>query len=286
MRLRLMIDHKARQAVLLLISALVLGGCATLQPPSATGPRGNEPAYPIVFTEDVQRREAALAAVNQLIQPATPGTAPQLQPITATLGSLPSNLGRPLYLPKLGTAPVMNEEETRESLRRFINDWQELIGADPAKLSLVARVDQPDGTRLANYEQRPFRFPIRGGYGKLEIRFAPDRRIINISSSCIPEADRIQTVLATVSPKFKAEDAINLIRSKPVTYTNATGTQSSLSLPASGELNASGLVTYIMPSRSKPDTLEFHLAWEIEISNAAIKNLYLDAVTGDVVAVE
>lgn len=281
-----MIDHKARQAVLLFLSAFVLGGCAPLQPPSATGPRGNEPVYPIVLTEDVQRREATAAAVSQLIQPAAPGTTPQLQPITATIESLPPNLGRPLYLPKLGTAAVMTEEETRESLRRFIKDWQELIGADPAKLSLVARVDQPDGTKLANYEQRPFRYPIRGAYGNLEIRFMTDRRIVNISSTCIPDADRIQTVLATITPKLKAEDAINQLRSQPITYTNATGTQSSLSLPASDQLTASGLVTYIMPSRTKPDTLEFHLAWEIDISNAAIKKLYLDAVTGDVVSAE
>jgi hypothetical protein len=281
-----MIDHKASLAVLLLLLALVLVGCATLQPPGATGPRGNEPVYPIVFTEDVQRREAAVAAVSQLIQPATPGEAPQLRPITATIESLPSNLGSPLYLPKLGTAAVMNEEETRESLRRFIKDWQGLIGADPAKLSLIARVDQPDGTKLASYEQRPFRYPIRGGYGKLEITFTTDRRILNISSTCIPDADRIQTVLASVSPKLGAEEAINLVRVKPITYTTATGTQSSLSLPLTAELTASGLVTYIMPSRSKPDTLEFHLGWEIDISNAAIKKLYLDAVTGDVVAVE
>ena len=48
----------------------------------------------------------------------------------------------------------MNEEETRESLRRFIRDWQELIGSDPAKLSLIERTDQPDGSKLAFVSHR------------------------------------------------------------------------------------------------------------------------------------
>jgi len=102
----------------------------------------------------------------------------------------------------------MNEDETREALRRFIRDYRELIGSDPAKLSLIERVDQPDGLKLAIYQQRPFRFPIRGGYGKLEIRFTTDRRILNISSSCIPQAERVQSAFAALNVRPKIEDTI------------------------------------------------------------------------------
>ena len=283
-----MTKNQARQTILFLAFALAAGGCAPLQPPSATGPRGNEPVYPVLFTEDSQRREASILALNQLIQQTgNSGTfAPQLQPITATIRSLPADPSRPLYLPKVGAEAIMNEEETRESLRRFIRDSRELIGADPAKLSLVERVDQPDGSKLAIYEQRPFRYPIRGNYGKLEIRFTTDRRIINISSTCIPQADRIQTALAALNVRVKAEDAVKQLRENGIMYTDAKGNASNFKIPAANEINARGLVIYILPSKSQPDALEFHLAWEIQPGTAPIKTAYVDAVNGETIAVE
>ncbi len=116
-----MIFAKAKH--ILILSALVVAcsSCAPLQPPSPNGPRG-EAEYPLVISEDQQRREVALAAANQLFQPSTGQVQPTLQPVTATIESLPA--GHQLYLPKLGVAPVMTEEETRESLRRFLRDWQ------------------------------------------------------------------------------------------------------------------------------------------------------------------
>jgi len=280
--------NKARNTILLLALSLGAGGCASLQPPSATGPRGNEPVYPVLFTEDSQRREASVLALNQLTQSTgNSGTfAPKLQPITATIESLPADPSRPLDLPKVGAGGIMNEEETRESLRRFIRASRELIGADPAKLSLVERVDQPDGSKLAIYEQRPFRYPIRGNYGKLQIRFTADRRIINLSSTCIPQADRIQTQLAAVSAGVKAEDAVKQIRENGLTYTDSKGTASNLKIPQASEINPQGLVTYILPSKSQPDALEFHLAWQIQLVNAPIKTAYVDAVNGETIGVE
>src|SRR2546429_5007023 len=79
-----MTKNQARNTILLVAVALGAGGCASLQPPSVTGPRGNEPVYPVLFTEDSQRREASILALNQLTQ--STGNAgkfaPQLQPIT------------------------------------------------------------------------------------------------------------------------------------------------------------------------------------------------------------
>ena len=283
-----MTKNQTRNTILLVAVALGAGGCASLQPPSVTGPRGNEPVYPVLFTEDSQRREASILALNQLTQSTgNPGTfAPHLQPITATIESLPADPTRPLELPKVGVGGTMNEEETRESLRRFIGASRELIGADPAKLSLVQRVDQPDGTKLAIYEQRPFRYPIRGDYGKLQIRFTADRRIINLSSRCIPQADRIQTSLAAVSPVVKAEDAVKKLRENGVMYTDANKNASNLKIPAANEIKPHELVTYILPSKSRPDTLEFHIAWEIQLVSAPVKTVYVDAINGETIAVE
>lgn len=284
----LITKNQARRTILFLAFALAAGGCAPLQPPGTSGPKGNESAYPVLFTEDTHRREAAVLALNQLIQQTENSGkfAPELQPITATIRSLPSNPGRSLYLPKVGAEAIMNEEETRESLRRFIEDSRELIGADPAKLSLVQRQDQPDGSKLATYEQRPFRYPIRGNYGKLEIRFAADRRVINMSSTCIPQADRIQTALAALNLRVKAEDAVKQLRENGIMYTDANGNASTFKIPAANELNPRGLVVYVLPSKTQPDSLEFHLAWEIQPSAAPIKAAYVDAINGETIAAE
>jgi hypothetical protein len=269
-----------------LTSALLLSGCAAFQPPSATGPR-TESLYPILLVEDSQRKEATIAALNRLAQSSEnlTGTEPQLQPITGTIQSLPA-MTNALYLPKLGAAAIMTEEETREALRRFIRDWQELIGTDPAKLSLVERIDQPDGLKLANYEQRPFRYPIRGNYGKLQITFTGDRRVTNLSSSCIPDADRIQNALSALGVPRKAEDAVQQLQEKGFAYTKADGTRLTFTVPPTSQITPRGLTTYILPARDRPEALEFHLAWEMEFSNAPVKLAYVDAVNGEIVAAE
>jgi hypothetical protein len=284
-----MTNHKVRLAILLLASVLAIESCAALEPPSATGPRGADSLYPVLLTEDSHRREAIAVAVNRLAQlSGNSSTAEaELQPVTDTILSLPPKASSSLYLPKVGATTVMNEEETRESLRRFINEWQVLIGADPVKLSLVERADQPDGSKLANYEQRPFRYPIRGNYGKLQIHFAADRRVLNLSSSCIPDAERIQTALpAFSSVRLRSRDAAQKLRDDGLVYTDSKGNKVNSKLPATSQIKPRGLVVYILPSRTQPEALEFHLAWETELSSAPVKVAYIDAISGEIVAVE
>ena len=278
--------RKVRFVMIHFGSALVFCSCAALQPPSATGPRGNDPIYPILFIEDSHRKEATLAALNRLGQlyGKTNGAVPQLQPVTGTILSLSTQANGAVYLPKLGAAATMNEEETRESLRRFISKWQELIGSDPAKLSLVERINQPDGSKVAKYEQRPFRYPIRGNYGTLQINFASDRRVLNLTSTCIPDADRIQTAISALNLRPKAEDAIQQLREKGLAYVDTNGSKLSFTVPASSEITARQLTIYILPVKSRPDTLEFHLAWEMELTNAPVKFAYVDAVSGEILA--
>jgi hypothetical protein len=276
--------HKVGLIVLLPLFAFAFSSCAALQPLSATGPRGNEPTYPILLTEDSQRREAMVAALNRLSGSTTASEfQPQLQPITATILSLPPRTTTNLRLPKVGATAEMSEEEIRESLRRFINQTQELIGADPSDLSLIERVDQPDGTKLATYQQRPFRYPIRGNYGKLQIRFLSDRRVVDLTSTCIPDSDRIQTAFASLGARPKAAETLQTINANGVTTTDAQGNK----LVSKGtDISPQGLVVYVRTSDSNPDALEFHLAWEVKLSNAPFKIAYVDAIGGETVGVE
>lgn len=253
-----------------------------MQPPETGGPRNSGPLYPVLFTEQAQRSEAAIGGFNRLTQSAGSKAEIALQPITATIQSVPMTLSTPLYLPKVGIEPEMNEEETRESLRRLITDWRTLIGADPAELSLVERIDRPDGVKVAKYEQRPFRYPLRGGYGLLEIQFLPNRVLRNITSTCIPDADRLQAALAQAIPKLSAPDAIKLVQGSDFVYTDAKGQQTTIRVPATDAVSAVELVTYVFPTTGRTDALELHIAWEVSIGTNPGRLIYVDAVEGKV----
>ena len=277
-----------RGLILTLAFAVLLSasGCAALQPTDANGPASNRPQYPVALPDIGTRLEEASAAWYQLSQRyGLPGkTEANLQPYTATLESLPANLPAPIYLPKVGSQTNPTEEETRESLRRFIAEWQRLVGSDPNQLSLVERIDEPSGVKIARYEQRPFRYPLRGGFGHLEIRFRSNGQLVGFSSNCIPSADRLQATLSGLAPKVTAEQALNHLKTQPVTFTNAAGQQQSVSLPANAVVEAKQLVIYAQPSKDPPSGLEIRLAWEIDVTNGLISKVYLDAISDEIIA--
>lgn len=271
--------------LLLLSMALAANACAVMQPTDAGGPRATEPLYPVVLPTPGDRTQEAMLELNRVVGH-TGSVRPRLEfdPLTATIRRLSLDPAAPLYLPKVGTGTEMNEEETRESLRRFIEDWKSLIGAEPSQLSLIEQTAQPDGTQIVSYEQRPFRYPLRGDYGKLLIQFSPSRRLLNLSSSCIPAAERVQTMLAGISPRVKVDEVTGHVRSKPVTYIDSSGHPQAYQLSSNNEIQIGSLVTYVLVSKAKPDSLEFHVAWEVDVTNAPFKTLYLDAIRDQIIA--
>ena len=270
--------------MLTLVTPLVLGACSALQPPDVGGPRSDLPPYPVVLPEEQARIEDTLLVWQRLAQSQSVPQAAQIQlnPYTATIESLPASAT--LFLPKVGAAATMSEEETRESLRRFIKDWQPLIGADLNQLSLVERSDLPIKTKLAVYVQRPFRYPLRGRYGNLRIRFAEDRHILEFSSTCIPHADRLQAAIALLTPQLSWEDASARVANMQISYTAGSGQQSTYQLSPANRPEVRELVIYAQDRPNTREPLELRLAWEIGVSNAPFKFLYLDAVKGEIIA--
>lgn len=271
---------------LALATALTNISCAAFKPTDANGPRAEGPQYPVELSDLGTRLEEASLAWYQLSQRygLTGKTEANLHPYTATLESLPANLPAPIYLPKVGSQTKPTEEEIRESLRRFIVEWQRLIGAEPNELSLVERVDEPSGVKLARYEQRPFRYPLRGGFGNLSIRFRTDGQLVGFSSNCIPHADRIQTTLANLTPKLTGEQAVNRVKTQPVTFTDANNRQQTVSLPANATVEARQLVVYAYPPKDPPSGLQIRIAWEIDVVNGPINKVYLDAISEEIIA--
>lgn len=271
-----------------LFVALAVSMCACAaasRPPDAAGPRSSEPVYATIV-DRADRREGALTAWANLTrsQGINNAPAPELQPFTHTLKSIPA-LSPPLYLPKVGAEPVMTEEETRESLRRFIADQEALIGADPQQLSLVLRTDLADGTKKARYEQHPFRYPLRGGYGQLEISFAPDRRILQINSTCIPNVEQLQRTRVGPAPRLNAEQVAKNLVGRSFTYTDISGAQQTYTVASIDEVKVRELVIYPLVRAGEPAVLELHRAWEIVIGDGSAKRtIYFDTLTNKIIA--
>lgn len=261
--------------MVVLAVAVALSGCAAFQPTNANGPTANLPPYPIVPAEAGNRLEEASVAWYQLSQNyGVPGkTEANLNPYTATLESLPATLPAPIYLPKVGAPTNPTEDDIRESLRRFIGEWQRLIGADPNQLSLVERVDEPSGIKVARYEQRPFRYPLRGGFGNLTIRFRGNGQLVSFSSNCIPNTDRIQASLNNLTPKVTSQQAVDRIKA-----------QQTLSLPANATVEARQLVVYAQPAKDQANGLQIRLAWEVEVTGGPVARVYLDAISEEIIA--
>jgi hypothetical protein len=280
------------RAGLCVASALFACACASLsRPPEAGRPRAAGPPYPVILGASEERRDRALAAWTTLADAsgARPLSEPELQPVTATLRALPSTTpAASLRLPKVGgEGAAQTEEELREALRRFIADAAPLLGVVPAELSLVERTDNADSTRRALYRQRPFLYPLRGGYGVLEINFTPDLRVNAINSTAIPDTERLRRALANVRTQLTlltAKEAALRLAGRTVAYRDGAGAEQTLSIPSGEEVSVREMVVYPLRSADDPNSLALHLAWEASVGRTSPLLVYVDAVTGDTLA--
>lgn len=303
--------------VAMLVAALASGmsACAgTTRPPDAAGPRANEPPYPVLLKASEDRNAAALAAWSALTkaQGITDAPAPDFDPVTGAIRKLPTlPAGAALYLPKVGTQLPMSEEETRESLRRFIENEPRLIAATTPQLSLVKRADTNTQTKTARYVQRPFRYALRGDYGALQIEFAPDGRLLQLSNTCIPETESLQRSGTGLRPRYSAEEVAKRLVGRSFALTNnridgnangeasgnanvsangsvgksANADQNNFTVAAGDEIQVRELVVYSRLRTTEPRAIEFHLSWEIAVTRGTEKYIiYLDAITDEFIA--
>jgi len=281
--------------VVLLAAAFMLGACASAaKPTSAERPRGNEPPRFAVLAASDERRTAALANWKAVVgeQAAAAAPAPDLRPVTATLASLPAGLRDFPRLPLVvaGDAQNRTEEETRESLRRFLATAAPLLGIDLKHVSLVEVSDAATvpGSRRALYRQNPFAYPLRNGYGALEVTFTPDLRVVGLASTAVPDAERLGRTLAAVPKTITAAQAAAALANRAVTYNDRAGTQQTRTLAQPDPTAARQLVVFPV-RRDADDTaaLELHVAWEVVTdSTDAPLLVYVDAATGEVLGAE
>lgn len=266
------------------LAAASAAGCAASRGADPAPARASAGPYPVTLAASEERLKASRAAWTRLVTEsgAAAAPAPDLHPITATLRALPQPA--PLFLPSVGDVggKVPDEEETREALRRFLADAAPVLGVLPAELSLTAYGDAGQGgLKRAVYRQQPFEFPLRGEYGVVAVTFAPDRRVVSLTSTAVPDSERLRRALAAApAERLTAERAVASIAGTAVVYTDAAGGTQTRSVAAQGEAAARELVVLPVVSQADPSTLELHLAWEVGVGGNPPLLVYVDAITG------
>jgi hypothetical protein len=174
----------------------------------------------------------------------------------------------------------MSEDDARESLRRFVESTNVLIGAGPQQLSLMQTSKGETISEQAFYQQKPLRYALRNGFGEVRIGFAPDGRVLQFSSTCIPSLPGLQRSLGNVKINLTAEQAAEYVSGRPLSFTDSSGTRQ-FSVSPGEVVDVKQMVVF--PVRS-PDnsSLNLHLAWEITVGTNPARTVYLDAVKSEV----
>jgi hypothetical protein len=301
-----LIERILRAAPFVLIAALapLLCACAAMTKPAGAGAPGASQGPKFVALEaSNERRKAALASWKEITgQPllttatttaATTVPTPDLLPVTSTVESLPANLQTQPRMPLVtindrsakktngDKAAPKTDEQTRESLRRFMSSAEPLVGVGLSELSLVEIVDSPGGARTAHYVQNSFPYPLRNGYGEVEVTFTPDLRVTALSSTAIPDAESLRRSLAAVTQTVAADKAAASLANSTVTYTDSTGNRQTRAITQSDALTSRALVLFPVRREGNSQTLELHIAWEIAVGGPASPLfVYVDAATG------
>jgi hypothetical protein len=225
--------------------------------------------YPAIIKASSQRQTQAEREWRRLLETyAAPSAQPDFHPVIFTPRSLSAVQGGIKII--TATVPTDAQEVTiREAGRRFIDRWRELLGLDPANLSLIGDTHSGDSHRL-NYKQSDYPFPIAGDFGELNLMISSDGRLLQLDDRFIPVVEL--PLKATIDRQAAAQR----LAGHTFTYSNIAGQPQSVKIDAS-EITVKQLVIYPV---EKSDTIEVHLAWEIVAGKSLIWNVYLDAIEG------
>lgn len=272
-----------------LIGLFVCGGCGATRPVDSGAPTNRGSAdYPVRFLRADEGRDRAIAAWRRIaqIQNGDETSDPSLHPVTSTIVSLPAAAPPLLKLPRVGDPNnlSMNDNETREALRRFLANSSDLLGAEIIQLSLREVAGGEEGLKVARYQQRPFLYPLRNNYGVVEIGFAPNGQITRLSSSCIPAEEQLRRAVDRLTPRLGASEIAVKLANRTVTLTDeTTRAERAVTITAAEEIRARELVIYPLMRPGELDALELHLAWDVSIKVEGREHiLYVDALTGEI----
>ena len=250
-----------------LTGVLFLTGCETAPQVPGTAKQN----YPSVIKDSNDQRAKAEREWRRMLDAyAVPQTPPDLYPVTNTPRSL---LGVSGGIKLLGYKPEPGSEvfAIREAARAFIDRWRELLGIDPASVSLIA-VDESGDVRRLTFRQANYAYPVAGNFGEMVAVISKDGRLMQLDDKFIP------VVELPLKPSTERDAVAGRVVGRTFAYTDIGGREQRTAITAPGDVNVKRLV--ILPI-AKSDAIEVHLAWELVAGKSLSWTVYLDAMTNE-----
>jgi hypothetical protein len=254
---------------LALSAAILLStGCS----PSPQVPKSQRVNYPVILKESSDRRAKAEREWRRLLDAyEVPQTPPDLYHVTYTPRSLLGVSGGIKFLSPGSSAATGDLVALRAAFRSFLDRWRDLIGIDPAAISLVSDDSSSNMHRLT-FRQTNYLFQIAGPYGEMNAVLTSDGRLIQLDDRFIPPAE------LPPKPEVERELAAVKVVGRSFSYTDIAGKEQRIQISGGDEVVVQRIV--ILPLE-KGDSLELHLAWEILAGKSLTWTVYVDAITGD-----
>jgi hypothetical protein len=228
-------------------------------------------AYPAVLKDSADRRAKAEREWRRMLDSyGVPQTPPDLYPITNTPRSL---LGVSGGIMLLGARPESGTETfaLRQAMKAFIDRWRELLGVDPASISLIA-VDSAGETERLTYRQANYAYPVAGNFGEMVAVMSRDGKLMQLDDRFVPVVD------LPVKPSTERDAAAKKVIGRTFNYTDIAGREQRTQIGAPTEVSVRRLV--ILPVE-KGDAVEVRLAWELVAGKSLSWTVYIDAITGE-----
>jgi hypothetical protein len=257
----------APRLVLAVVGSVLLSSTFGAMLADAGGAKDN---YPAIIKDSADRRATAEREWRRMLDAySVPQTPPDFYPITYTPRSLLGVSGGVRIVAAKGPDDA-EEMALREAAKSFLARWRDLIGADPAGISLTS-VTHSAGTLRFQYAQANYSFPIMGNYGQMSIAISDDGRLSQLDDRFIPVVD------LPSRPTLDRDTAIGKVVGRTFKYSDPSGREQLASIADRNQVTVKQLT--VIPIE-KGDALEVHLAWEIIAGKSPSWTLYIDAVNG------
>jgi hypothetical protein len=250
-----------------LIAAVLLTGCAV----SPQVPNAARQNYPAVIKDSVDRRSKAEREWRRMLDAyGIAQTPPDFYPITNTPRSL---LGVAGAVQILNYKPDPGDEALalREAVKGFMDRWRDLLGLDPATISLV-NADESSDTKRLTFRQANYVYPIGGNFGEMVIVLSKSGVLMQLDDRFVPVVD------LPLKPSIERDIAGKKVAGKTFTYSDIAGREQRTQINSPGEVSVKRLVVFPI---EKSDAVEVHLAWEVIAGTSLSWTVYIDAITGE-----
>lgn len=255
-----------------------MAGCGSaVQPAVPAGGHADVPEnYPMTIVESAEHRDSMTALWTQLFEtyrvPADRRKMPDLQPFTHTPQSM------------LGTGPInlagtvtgdIDDERLRQIVRDFISKNAQLLGVNAPDLSLENVMDSGKLGKRFTFVQTSYSYPIVPPAGRLDMMVSPTGGLIQMSDTAIPVVD------LPAQASISAADAESRVVGMTFTYGDIAGRPQSVTISDPKAVSAKRLVVYADEGET---ALRIWLAWEVEAGTSMTWTVFVDAVSGKIVA--